>query len=91
MEIRAVSASNPKFEAFHPHRIFETTNWLVAYGIPTLEAFRTTDEIARRYLFGDLRKAEKLTFPQLAFYLSLRGIFRPRSKSFRGKYEIYGA
>ena len=70
-ELRAVAASNPKFEAFPPHRIFDTANLLVAYGITTLEAFRTTDEIARRYLMEDLRKNEKLNFLQLAFLFKL--------------------
>ena len=71
LELRTLASSNAKFEAFPPHRIFETANWLVAYGIPTLEAFRTTDEIARRYLVEDLRKTEKLTFPQLSFLFKL--------------------
>lgn len=54
-ELRAIAASNPKFEACPPHRIFETANYLIANGITTAEAFRTTDEIDRRYLFEDLR------------------------------------
>ena len=81
-ELRAVSAPNPKFEAFHPHRIFETANWLVAYGAPTLEAFRTTDEIARRYFFEDLRKSEKLTFSQLAFLFKLARRIPPPRRPF---------
>ena len=70
-ELRAVAASDIKFEASPPHRIFETANCLIAYGITTLEAFRTTGEIARRYLFEDLRKTEKLTFLQISFLFKL--------------------
>ena len=70
-ELRQVAISNVKFAAILPRRIFETANWLAAYGIPTLGAFRTTDEIARQYLFGDLRKAENAYPPQLAFLSKL--------------------
>ena len=70
-ELRTLQASNKKFEAFPPHRIFETANVLVANGILSLEAFRTTDETARRYLFEDLRKTEKMSFLQLAFLFKL--------------------
>ena len=61
-ELRTVAAPNAKFEAFPPRRIFETASFLVSYGITSLEAFRTTDEIARKYLFGDLRKMRGLIF-----------------------------
>ena len=70
-ELRAIAASNPKFEAFPAHRIFETANFLVANGITTVEAFRATDEIARRYLLEDLRKIDKPNFLQLAFLFKL--------------------
>ena len=44
---------------------------LVRYSVTSLESFRTTDEQARRYLLEDLRKTEKLSYPELAFILKL--------------------
>ena len=84
-----VAASNPKFEAFPPHRIFETANFLVAYGVTSLEAFRTTDEIARKYLFEDLRKNEKLNFLQLAFLFKLARHIPPHDQKVSEKNMRY--
>ena len=36
-----------------------------------MEDFRTTDETARRYLFADLRKNDKLSFSDIACLLKL--------------------
>ena len=70
-ELCTTADSNPKFEAFTTIRIAETADILVRNGIPSLEAFRTTDEMARRFLFEDLRKCERLQFSQLAFLFKL--------------------
>ena len=67
----SVSISDVKFAASRPHRISETANWLVAYGVPTIEDFSATDEIDRRYFPEDLRETKKLTFPQLALLFKL--------------------
>ena len=88
-ELRAIAASNPKFEAFPAHRIFETANFLVANGITTVEAFRTTDEIARRYLLEDLRKNDKLNFLQLAFLFKLARHIPPHDQKVSEKNMRY--
>ena len=71
-----------EFAASPPRRIFETANLLVSYGITSIEAFRTTVEIARRYLPEDLRGTEKLTFYSLPAFSSLLAKYPRTIKKF---------
>ena len=70
-ELNVVVAGNSKFDAFDHHQTWDTAALLVRYGIPRLAIFRTTDDAARKYLFGGLRKTEKLPFAEIALILRL--------------------
>ena len=55
-ELEAITSENSKFPSFARDRVHFAADVLVRNDILTVEAFRTTDETARRYLFEDLRK-----------------------------------
>ena len=83
-ELSIVVRAHTKFESFGDDRVWDTSVLLVRYGINSLESFRTTDETARKYLFEDLRKAEKLSLaksflrPVIVESYSLTPFFCPR-------------
>ena len=52
-------------------RVLETASFLAKNDIRSIGAFRTTDELARRYLFGDIRENGKLAFVYLACLFEL--------------------
>ena len=65
---------------------------LVRYGIKSLESFRTTDDQARKYLFEDLRKTEKLSFREIALILKLNKHIPPNDqKTSEKEHTLYRA
>ena len=70
-ELLAITSANSKFASFDRDRVLFTAEILTQNDILTIEAFRTTDETARRYLFEDLRKNDKLAFSELSCLLKL--------------------
>lgn len=88
-DLRDIAYGHSKFAAFGDERITQSDTLLVRYVLATVEAFRTTDEQARRYLFEDLRRAEQLNF--FANKLSsedcpAHSALRP--EAFRGEYSV---
>ena len=79
-ELRVVVQAHNKFEQFDLTRVWDTAVLLVRYGIPSLESFRTTDDQARKYLFEDFRKAEKLSFAEIALVLKLNRHIPPHDQ-----------
>ena len=70
-ELIIVATTNSKFEAFPPGRVLEPANILVRNGISTIEAFRATDDTARKYLPDDYRETERLPYAHLYFMFEL--------------------
>ena len=89
-ELSNVDSENSKRPMFQIERIRDKAYLLVRYGVQTLEAFRTTDETARRYLFKDIRKAEQLPFPDLSFLLKLSRRIPKRPEGVRKEPSLYG-
>ena len=79
-ELQRVIAGNSKFDAFDHNQAWESAEKLVQYGIISLESFRTTDGQARKYLFEDLRKTEKLPFREIALILKLNKHIPPNDQ-----------
>ena len=85
IDLLELARAHSKFESFPGDRIAASATLLVRYGLDSLGAFRTTDEISRRYLFEDLRKTEQLNFLQLSFLLKLARHILPRDQKLSEK------
>ena len=72
-----IAHGRTKFAAFGDDRIADASGAFARYGLETAEAFRKTDERARKYPFEDIRWAEQLNFLQLGFALMLAFHIRP--------------
>ena len=91
-ELKHVVDSTAKFEAFSTEQTWESAMVLVRYGIKSLESFRTTDDQARKYLFEDLRKTEKLSFREIALILKLNKHIPPNDqKTSEKEHTLYRA
>ena len=75
-----IKNARSEFASFCDGRIAESASLLVRHGLETVEAFRTTGEQARRFLFEDLRKTEQLNFIQLSFPLKHARHIPPHDK-----------
>ena len=51
-----ITSGISEFGDYPDEQILIAANAPSRSGVPTIEAFRTTGEIARKYLYGDLRK-----------------------------------
>ena len=63
-EIFAITSKNSKFEAFTRDQVLDAAVLLVQNTITALDAFRTTDDVARRYLFEDIGKKTNVLHPR---------------------------
>ena len=79
-ELTLIVQGNAKFDSFSDNRIWDSAELLVRYGIGSIEGFRTTDDADRKYLFEDLRKAEKKSFLDLALILKLNRHIPPHDQ-----------
>ena len=84
MVLLDIKRARRKFATFSDERVSGSASILVRYGLDSIEAFRTTDEQARRFLFEDLRKSEQLNFPQLGFLLKLPRHVPPHDQKLSG-------
>ena len=56
-ELIAITNGNSKFEAFSDDQVLAAYKALASNGASAVESFRTTDELGRKYLYGDLGKS----------------------------------
>ena len=89
-ELSEVVKASVKFEAYDSQMVNDSAHVLVRYGILSLERFRTTDGQARKYLFEDIRKTEKLSFREISLNLKLNKHTPTRPKNIRKEHSIYG-
>ena len=84
-DLMDIAHAHSKFASFEPDRVAESAKLLVRYGLETAEAFRTTDELARKYLFEDLRRTEHLNFLQICFLPKLARHIPPHDQKLPAK------
>ena len=68
VDLVAIKNAHSKSASIPDDRISDSASLLVRYGIATPEAFRNTDEQARRFLFEESENPNILTFGSSAFF-----------------------
>ena len=70
-ELLGLRNSHARFREVGENQVLHAANCFVRYKMRSLESIKRATREARRYFSDDLRKVERLGFPQVAFIIEL--------------------